>query len=247
MTDVPHHLAIIMDGNRRWAKGRGWHVIKGHNEGADTLKTISKAAHEAGVRWLTVFAFSAQNWSRPTHDVDGLMKLMRRFLMSDVDQLIEDNVKFRVIGERTRLSGELVGLIESVEATTSRNTGLNLTVAIDYGGQQEITAATRNLAEEALRGLIRPMDITEDLIKSRMTSSALPAVDLLIRTGGEYRISNFMLWDLSYAELVFSPVYWPEFSVSDLHDALGSYQNRDRRFGGDTAPVNDSTKTVGNN
>lgn len=244
MTDIPHHLAIIMDGNRRWAGGRGINVLSGHSQGAETLKDIARAAHETGVRWLTVFAFSAQNWSRPSIEVDGLMKLMRRFLMSDAETLAEENVKFRVIGARDRLAGDLVGLIEKVELSTEGNTGLNLTVAIDYGGQQEITAAARRVAEEALKGLIQPDDITEDTLKARMTSAPLPQVDLLIRTGGEYRLSNFMLWDLSYAELFFTPSYWPEFSVAEFHRALDSYQKRDRRFGGDSVAQNDKVKPV---
>lgn len=244
MTDTPHHLAIIMDGNRRWARGRGWQVLKGHNAGITSLKDITEAANDAGVRWLTVFAFSSQNWSRPSNEVDGLMGLMRRFLMSDAYQLVENNVKFRVIGNRRRLSGELVDLIEQLESKTSTNSGLNLTIAIDYGGRQEITTATKMLAYEASRGLIKVEDINDDLLKSRMSSSALPDIDLLVRTGGEFRISNFMLWDLSYAELYFTDVYWPDFTARHLHDAILSFKSRDRRFGGDSVAANDSVETL---
>ena len=244
MTDTPHHLAIIMDGNRRWARGRGWQVLKGHNAGVTTLREISEAAHDAGVRWLTVFAFSAQNWMRPSHEVDGLMGLMRRFLMADAYQLVENNVKFRVIGDRRRLSGELVELIEQLESKTATNSGLNLTVAIDYGGRQEITAAAKMLADEANRGLIKVEDINDDLLKSRMSSSALPDIDLLVRTGGEFRVSNFMLWDLSYAELYFTDVYWPDFTAQHLQDAMQNFKSRDRRFGGDGIAANDSVETL---
>jgi undecaprenyl diphosphate synthase len=243
MSEQPHHLAIIMDGNRRWARERGLNVLRGHNRGADTLKDICSYAYESGVRWMTVFAFSAQNWSRPKSEVEGLMMLMRRFLQSDAEELLKENVKFRVIGRRDRLGDDLVKLIEGLETKTKGNTGLNLTIAIDYGGQQELVAAARLLAEEVATGIIAPAEINEDLVKSRMASSMLPQVDLLIRTGGEYRISNFMLWDLSYAELHFTPVYWPDFSVADLARALKEFGRRERRFGGD-AP-DDMTVDVG--
>ncbi|MGB2263292.1 MAG: polyprenyl diphosphate synthase, partial [Candidatus Puniceispirillaceae bacterium] len=197
MSEQPHHLAIIMDGNRRWARERGLNVLRGHNRGADTLKDICSYAYDSGVRWLTVFAFSAQNWSRPKSEVDGLMMLMRRFLQADAEDLLKENVKFRVIGRRDRLTDDLVALIEGVESRTKGNNGLNLTIAIDYGGQQEIVGAARMLAEEVANGIITVAEINEDIVKSRMTSSMLPQIDLLIRTGGEYRISNFMLWDLS--------------------------------------------------
>ena len=233
MSEQPHHLAIIMDGNRRWARKRGLNVLHGHDRGADQLKDICKFASEAGVRWLTVFAFSAQNWSRPKSEVDGLMLLMRRFLQSDAEEMRKENVKFRVIGRRDRLTDNLVTLIEEVENKTRGNNGLNLTIAIDYGGQQEIVDAVRLLAEEVASKFIAPTEITEDLLKSRMTSSMLPQIDLLIRTGGEYRISNFMLWDLCYTELHFSPVYWPDFSIKDLGRALEEFGERERRFGGD--------------
>lgn len=235
MSEQPYHLAIIMDGNRRWARERGLNVLRGHDRGADTLKDICSHAYESGVRWLTVFAFSAQNWSRPKGEVEGLMLLMRRFLQSDAEELLTQNVKFRVIGRRDRLADDLVALIESVETKTKGNVGLNLTIAIDYGGQQEIVAVARLLAEEVANGIIKLAEINEDLLKSRMASSMLPQIDLLIRTGGECRLSNFMLWDLSYAELHFTPVYWPDFSVADLCRALDEFGVRERRFGGDAS------------
>ncbi len=243
MSDQPYHLAIIMDGNRRWARERGLNVLRGHNRGADTLKDICSYAYEYGVRWMTVFAFSAQNWSRPKSEVEGLMMLMRRFLQSDAEELLKQNVKFRVIGRRDRLGDDMVELIKGLETKTKGNTGLNLTIAIDYGGQQELAAAARLLAEEVATGIIAAAEINEDLVKSRMTSSMLPTIDLLIRTGGEYRISNFMLWDLSYAELYFTPVYWPDFSVADLARALKEFGRRERRFGGDTP--DDMTADIG--
>ncbi|MEK9850549.1 MAG: polyprenyl diphosphate synthase [Candidatus Puniceispirillum sp.] len=233
MSSAPHHLAIIMDGNRRWAKKRGLNALRGHRQGADVLRTICDHSYKSGVRWLTVFAFSAQNWTRPKTEVDGLMALMHRFLVNDAKEFMQENVKFRVIGRRDRLSPELVELITETESQTKGNSGLNLTIAIDYGGQQEVTSAAKLLAEEAAKGIISADDITEDLVKSRMMSSMLPQVDLLIRTGGEYRVSNFLLWDISYAELHFTPVFWPDFSERDLDKALRDFSQRERRFGGD--------------
>ena len=241
MSKQPHHLAIIMDGNRRWARERGLNVLRGHNRGASTLKDISRYAYDSGVRWLTVFAFSAENWSRPRNEVDGLMMLMRRFLQADAEELLKESVKFRVIGRRDRLTDDLITLIEDVETRTNGNNGLNLTIAIDYGGQQEIMDAARLLAEEVANGIITVAEINEDLVKSRMSSSMLPQIDMLIRTGGEYRISNFMLWDLSYAELHFTPVNWPDFSVADLGRALDEFGRRERRFGGDALGEMNST------
>ena len=171
------------------------------------------------------------------------MMLMRRFLQSDAEELLKQNVKFRVIGRRDRLGDDLAELIEGLETKTKGNTGLNLTIAFDYGGQQELAAAARLLAEEVATGIIAAAEINEDLVKSRMASSMLPQIDLLIRTGGEYRISNFMLWDLSYAELHFTPVCWPDFSVADLARALEEFGRRERRFGGD-AP-DDMTADIG--
>lgn len=248
MTKVPHHLAIIMDGNRRWARRRGLASVRGHREGAETLKEVASRASERNVRWLTAFAFSFENWSRPKPEIDGLMSLLRGFLENDIGELNEQNVKLRVIGDRTRFSSRLVGLIDWAERSTSGNTGLNLTLALDYGGRQEIASAMRQLAVEVETGILSVDDIKEDVIKSRMTSAALPEVDLLIRTGGEQRISNFMLWDMSYAELYFSPVLWPDFSKEDLDRALHEFAGRDRRFGGDTiGEMNERVTSIADN
>lgn len=234
MNKIPHHLAIIMDGNRRWARQRGLATVRGHRQGADTLKDIAREASNHDIRWLTAFAFSFENWSRPKPEVDGLMGILRGFLENDIDELNEQNVKLRVIGNRERFGARLVSLIDWAERSTAGNTGLNLTLALDYGGRQEIAAAARILASEVQSGILSVDEIKEDVIKSRMTSAPLPEIDLLIRTGGEQRVSNFMLWDISYAELYFSPVLWPEFSKDDLDAALDDFANRDRRFGGDT-------------
>ena len=234
MSNKPHHLAIIMDGNRRWARQRGLSAVLGHKKGADVLKEVARYAHDQEVRWLTAFAFSFENWSRPKVEIDGLMGLLRGFLENDVGELNKQNVKLRVIGNRSRFSPKLVDLIEWAERLTSGNTDLNLTLALDYGGRQEITEALKILVSEIEGGILTVDDINEDVVKSRMTSLALPDIDLLVRTGGEQRISNFMLWDMSYAELHFSPVLWPDFTRQDFQRALDDFSGRDRRFGGDT-------------
>lgn len=234
MSNTPHHLAIIMDGNRRWARQRGLSPVLGHKKGADVLKDVARYAHDNEVRWLTAFAFSFENWSRPKVEIDGLMGLLRGFLENDVGELHKQNVKLRVIGSRSRFSPKLVELIEWVERYTSGNTGLNLTLALDYGGRQEITEALKVLISEVESGILSADEIKEDVVKSRMSSVALPDIDLLVRTGGEQRISNFMLWDMSYAELHFTPVLWPDFTRQDFQKAIEDFTARDRRFGGDS-------------
>ena len=233
MATMPHHLAIIMDGNRRWSRQRGMPVLRGHKQGADTLKTIARHAHDRGIRWLSAFAFSSENWARPKPEVDGLMGLLRGFLENDISELNDENVKLRVIGGRARLSSHLGKLIEFAERETSGNTGLNLTLALDFGGRQDIASAARRLAVEVANGLLSASDIDEDILKAHMAASPLPEVDMLIRTGGEQRLSNFMLWDLSYSELHFTPTLWPDFTAGDLDRAIEDFAGRERRFGGD--------------
>lgn len=232
MAKIPYHTAIIMDGNRRWAKGRGLEAILGHNQGAEVLKDICKSAFDNEIRWLTVFAFSAQNWNRPEPEISGLLKLMRRFLMREVENMMRNNIRLRVIGDRVNFSEELQDLLAKTELMTAENTGLNLTVALDFGGQQDIAQATRQIAEEVATGVVDAKSVNKDFVKSRLKTAVLPSVDLLIRTGGERRISNFLLWDLSYAELYFTNVYWPDFKPIDLEIALADFENRERRFGG---------------
>ena len=228
-----HHLAIIMDGNRRWAHAHGFEVLKGHHQGADTLEAISRAAIDQKIEWLTVFAFSSENWRRPAAEVKGLMVLMKRFILTRSKELIDNNIRLRVIGRRDRFSDDLRDAIIDVEKSSAMNTGLNLTVALDYGGRQDLTAAAAQIAYEVESGLLKARQVNDDLLKSRLSTRVLPPVDLLIRTGGEQRISNFLLWDLSYAELYFSDQYWPEFTAQDLTVAISDYTKRERRFGGD--------------
>ncbi|MDC1407123.1 polyprenyl diphosphate synthase [Candidatus Puniceispirillum sp.] len=232
-----HHLAIIMDGNRRWAHAHGFEVLKGHNQGADTLEAISRAAINQKIEWLTVFAFSSENWQRPATEVKGLMVLMKRFILTRSKELIDNNIRLRIIGRRDRFSDDLQDAIVDVEKSSAMNTGLNLTVALDYGGRQDLTAAAAQIAYEVESGLLKASQVNDDLLKSRLSTRVLPPVDLLIRTGGEQRISNFLLWDLSYAELHFSDQYWPEFTAQDLAVAVSDYTKRERRFGSNSGKI----------
>ena len=237
MPQILNHLAIIMDGNRRWARNRGIEVLKGHHRGADTLIDISQTAFTQNIEWLTVFAFSSENWQRSRAEVRGLLELMKRFVTAQSEDLIKNNIRLRVVGRRDRFSSELQQLIADVELRSSLNTGLNLTVALDYGGRQDIAAAVAQIAHEVETGLLSANQVNDDLLKSRLSTKVLPPVDLLIRTGGEKRLSNFMLWDLSYTELMFSDKHWPEYTTTDLLSAIDEYCKRDRRYGGNTAEI----------
>jgi undecaprenyl diphosphate synthase len=232
-----HHLAIIMDGNRRWAHTHGMEVLKGHHQGADTLEAISRAAIDQKIEWLTVFAFSSENWQRPATEVKGLMALMKRFIITRSKELIDNNIRLRIIGRRDRFPDDLQVAIDDVEKSSAMNTGLNLTVALDFGGRQDLTAAAAQIAYEVETGLLKASQVNDDLLKSRLSTRVLPPVDLLIRTGGEQRISNFLLWDLSYAELHFCDRYWPEFTVEDMAMAISDYTKRERRFGGESSKI----------
>ena len=231
MPQILNHLAIIMDGNRRWARNLGIEVLKGHHRGADALINISQTAISQKIEWLTVFAFSSENWQRPRAEVTGLLALMKRFVTAQSEKLIDSNIRLRVVGRRDRFSSELQQSINNVELRSSLNSGLNLTVALDYGGKQDIAAAAAQIAHEVETGLLSARQVNDDLLKSRLSTKVLPPVDLLIRTGGEKRLSNFMLWDLSYAELVFSDKHWPEYAATDFLLAIDEYYKRDRRYG----------------
>ena len=237
MPKTLNHLAVIMDGNRRWARNRGFEVLKGHHRGADVLRDISQATVEKSIGWLTVFAFSSENWQRPPAEIRGLLGLMKQFFTAQSKDLIENNIRLRIVGRRDRFSSELQRLIGDAERHSAPNTGLNLTVALDYGGKQDIAVAAAQIAHEVETGLLCADQVNDDLLKSRFSTKVLPPVDLLIRTGGEKRISNFMLWDLSYAELVFSDKFWPEYTTTDFLSAIDEYYKRDRRYGGSAEEV----------
>lgn len=229
---LPKHVAIIMDGNRRWAKERGLETAAGHRAGVETLRTITQAAVKFGIPILTVFAFSTENWERPKEEVDFLMHLLDEVLEREFEELHASGVRIRVIGNRSVLSPTTLAGIEAAEEKTAGNTALLLNVAWNYGGRSEICRAARCIAEKVARGEIQPDAIDEKVVAQHLYTNGLPDPDLLIRTGGEFRISNFLLWQVAYAELWVTPVHWPDFGEDHFRAALAEYQRRERRFGG---------------
>ena len=230
--NVPQHVAIIMDGNGRWAKGRGLPRIAGHHAGMKTVKRVTIAANDAGVKILTLYAFSTENWSRPQEEVDYLMKLPQEFLKIELKELIEKNVQVKMTGWREGLPAHTLAALDEAEAKTRHNTGLILNFALNYGSRREIAEAARKLAHDVAEGKLTADEVTEESLTARMLTANLPDPDLLIRTSGELRLSNFMLWQLAYTEFWFSTKYWPEFTDEDFYDALRVYQQRTRRYGG---------------
>lgn len=229
---TPLHVAIIMDGNGRWARARGLPRTAGHRRGAETVRTIVEAAADMGVSVLTLFGFSSENWNRPESEVRDLMGLLRLYLRNEISTLAKNGVRLRVIGERSRLAPDIVSLIEEAEAKTAENKRLTLVVALNYGGRQEIVAAARRLAMEAEAGRIEGRLIDEELFARQLFTAELPDPDLLIRTSGEQRISNFLLWQMAYTEFVFVDSLWPDFSREEFDKAIREYQGRERRYGG---------------
>ena len=229
---LPRHVGIIMDGNGRWARLRGLPRSFGHKAGMEALRRAVKAASHFGIEALTIYSFSSENWSRPRAEIRYLFSLLKRFIDRDVADLHARNVRVRVIGAREGLPADIVALLERAEAMTADNDGLTLAVAFNYGGRQEIAHAAQKLAEQVAAGALAPADITPELLERHLHEPALGAVDLLIRTGNEQRISNFLLWQSAYAELVFLPDYWPDFTERTFQQALLEYAGRERRFGG---------------
>lgn len=228
---LPQHIAVIMDGNGRWAKEQGKPRVFGHKNGvASVRKTISTAAR-LGIKAVTLFAFSSENWRRPEDEVGVLMELFMTVLTTEVKKLHKNQLRLRIIGDKSRFSERLQNKIAQAEQLTKDNTGMLINIAANYGGQWDITQATRSIAEKVAQGELVPSDINDETIRAHLTMSDIPAVDLMIRTGGECRISNFMLWQLAYAELYFTPTYWPEFGEESLVEAVTWFVNRERRFG----------------
>jgi undecaprenyl diphosphate synthase len=228
---LPRHIAIIMDGNGRWAQARGLPRIAGHRRGAEAVRRTLTAASELGVRYLTLFGFSSENWKRPLAEVDDLMGLLRHYLRGEIAELHRNGVRLCVIGDRGRLAPDIVTLIENAEKLTCENTGVNLTIALSYGGRAEIIAAVRVLAEKAAAGELAPEAIDEGVFARHLFTANVPDPDLLIRTSGEQRISNFLLWQCAYAELVFTKTLWPDFGRVDLEQAIADYGGRERHYG----------------
>ncbi len=228
---VPVHVAVIMDGNGRWAKARGLPRIAGHRRGAGAVRTTIEAAIEAGVRYLTLFGFSSENWKRPADEVTDLMGLLRHYLRAELADLHRNGVKIRVIGERERFASDILALIANAEDTTRANTRLDLTIALSYGGRADIVAAARRLADDARAGRLDPEQIDEAQFGRALWTTGIPDPDLLIRTSGEKRISNFLLWQSAYTEFVFVDTLWPDFGKRDFAEAVGEFQRRERRYG----------------
>jgi len=229
---IPQHVAIIMDGNGRWAKARHKPRTFGHARGAKVLEQTLEDCDSLGIRYLTVYAFSTENWSRPLQEIQVIMKLFREYLISAVDKCMRNNVRCMVIGDRTRLSPDIIESIDNLEKATRDNTGITFIVAINYGGRNDITRAVRKIAHEAAEGKISPEDITEKTITGELDTAGIPDPDLLIRTSGEERLSNFLMWQLAYTEFYFAQVHWPDFNKDELIKAIEKYSGRDRRFGG---------------
>jgi undecaprenyl diphosphate synthase len=227
----PAHVAIIMDGNGRWAKQRGLPRAVGHRQGVESVRAIITAAPELGIKVLTLYAFSTENWKRPALEVQALMGLLKSFLKSELAALHQNRVRVRCIGQIDRLPAGVRRILELAIAQTSANQGLVLNLALSYGGRAEITTAARRLAEECRAGLLNPEEINEELLSARLDTAGLPDPDLLIRTGGESRLSNFLLWQLSYAEIFITETLWPDFRQEQLQLALDDFRGRQRRFG----------------
>ena len=229
---APRHVAIIMDGNGRWAAQRGLPRVEGHRRGVEALRRTVRAAGDLGIDFLTIFSFSSENWSRPPAEITELMGLLRRFVRNDLADLHRNNVRVRVIGEREGLDPDIGRLLQEAEDLTRANTGLVLLVAFNYGARQEIARAARRAAVEVAAGRLAPEALTAETLASYLDAPDVPDPDLIIRTSGEQRLSNFLMWQSAYSELVFVPTYWPDFDRATLETAIAEYWRRERRFGG---------------
>ncbi|MBQ3163631.1 MAG: isoprenyl transferase [Lachnospiraceae bacterium] len=228
---VPAHIAIILDGNGRWAKAKGLPRKAGHVQGAKNVETICEEAYKLGVQYLTVYAFSTENWNRPQDEVDALMQLLRNYMKTCLKTAAKNNMCVRVIGDKSRLADDIKASIAQLEEASKNNTGLHFQIALNYGSRDEIRRAVKSIAQKAVQGEISVEDISEEMITNELDTMGIPDPDLMIRTSGEQRISNYLLWQLAYAEFYFTPVPWPDFNKEELVKAIEVYQNRDRRYG----------------
>ncbi len=231
ISKVPTHLAVIMDGNGRWAKARMLQRIIGHQRGVETVKRVVEECSNLGIRYLTLFAFSAENWFRPKTEVKALMLLLKHYIIAETKRMADDNIRFQVIGNRPELPADVLHHLDEASRVTAGNTGMTLTLALSYGARQEIAAAVRRIAHDVAAGRLAPQDIDEGLFARFLDTADMPDPDFLIRTSGEMRISNFLLWQLAYTELYFTEKNWPDFDRDELMKALVHYQSRERRFG----------------
>ena len=231
MQNLPSHVAIIMDGNGRWAKKQGKLRLFGHNNGVSSVRAVTEAAAELGIKFLTLYAFSTENWNRPEEEVKGLMSLLIHTIEAETPTLNKNNVRLLSIGDNSRMPEDVRKRLQACIETTKDNTGLTLVLALSYSSRWEITKATQDIAKDIVAGTIKAEEITEEFISSYMCTKNIPDPELLIRTSGEYRISNFLLWQIAYSELYFTEVLWPDFQKEDLYKAIVNYQSRERRFG----------------
>ena len=229
---IPQHIAIILDGNGRWAKAKGMPRNYGHAQGSKNVERICEEAWRMGIKYLTVYAFSTENWNRPEGEVEALMKLLESYLKNCIKTADKNNMRVRVIGDTTRLSERFQERIRELEAASAKNDGLNLQIAINYGSRDEMTRAMRRMSEDVAAGKRKPEEITESVFEEYLDTAGIPDPDLLIRTSGELRLSNFLLWQLAYSEFYFTDVPWPDFHKEELERAIEAYNKRDRRFGG---------------
>ncbi|WP_026510784.1 MULTISPECIES: isoprenyl transferase [unclassified Butyrivibrio] len=231
-TKIPQHVAIILDGNGRWAKAKGLPRNYGHKQGAKAVEDILVVARDMGIKYLTVYAFSTENWNRPETEVSALMMILRQYLKSSIKKSMKNNVRCQVIGERSKLSADIQDAIKELETATAGNTGLTFTIAINYGSRDEIVRAVRKIAADCADGKVDPSDISEDMISRNLDTANLPDPDLMIRTCGEQRLSNFLLWQCAYTEFYYTDIAWPDFDEAELQKAVDAYGNRNRKFGG---------------
>ena len=228
---VPRHVAVILDGNGRWAKQKGMPRNYGHMQGSRNVEDMCEIVYNMGIEYFTVYAFSTENWNRPDDEVSTLMKLLRDYMKNCIKRANKNNMRVRVIGDKTRLDEDVRSSIANLEEATRENTGLKFTIAINYGSRDEITRAVKRIGQKIIDGELKPQEITEELISAELDTEGMPDPDLMIRTSGEQRISNFLLWQLAYTEMYFTPVYWPDFNEEELKKAVEAYENRDRRYG----------------
>jgi undecaprenyl diphosphate synthase len=234
---LPRHVGIIMDGNGRWAQTRGLPRLEGHRRGSDSVRTVTRAARKLGLPALTLYAFSAQNWDRPPDEVSGLMDLLRDYLESERREILDNGIRLHAIGELDRLPARVRDPLEELRAASAQGKGMVLTLALSYGGREEIIAMARKVAEDARRGTLEPDEIDAAAVEDRLWTRGLPPLELVVRTSGEVRVSNFLLWQLAYAEIHLTETLWPDFGEEDLLIALDDFQNRERRFGKTSAQV----------
>ena len=231
VSQLPAHVAIIMDGNGRWAKKRLLNRVKGHEKGSEAVRTVVRTCRELGIRYLTLYAFSTENWQRPQAEVEALMALLRRFLQAEKDEMLANNIRLRMIGQLDRLPPKVRESLQDTMTATQDRTGMDLILALSYGARAEIVAMVQAMAQKVKRGLIEPESISAELVADHLYTRDIPDPDLLIRTSGEMRISNFLLWQIAYAEIFVTPTLWPDFGREELLQILKDFQGRERRFG----------------